>query len=63
MVINHKSPFRKAGTGLSVLWQGRQAEQGKVRAIPGLLFYIVTKIVAVKIRLGISQPHLLAEII
>ena len=63
MVINHKSPFRKAGKGLSVIWQGRQAEQGEVVAIPGLLFYRVTKIVAVKIRLGVSQPHLLAETI
>lgn len=46
----------------------RQSEQKTVVAIPELLFYytaiyhqhIVTKIAAVKIRLGISQPHLLA---
>ena len=39
---------------------GKAIRTGAVVAIPELLFYIVTKIVAVKIRLGISQPHLLA---
>ena len=37
VVMKHKSPFRKAGTGLSVLWQVRQSEQGAVGAIPDLL--------------------------
>ena len=37
VVINHKSPFRKAGTGLNVLWQVRQSEQDYGRAIPDLL--------------------------
>ena len=39
-VVNHKSPFRKAGTGLSVLWQVRQSEQKTVVAIPELLFLL-----------------------
>ena len=39
---------------------GKAIRTGAVVAIPGLLFYIVTKIVAVKIRFGFSQPLLQA---
>ena len=45
---------------MSVLWQVRQSEQGAIVVIPELLFYMVTKIVAVKIRFGFSQPLLQA---
>ena len=38
----------------------RQSEQGTIVSIPGLLFYLVTKIAAVKICFGISQPLLRA---
>ena len=38
----------------------RQSKQGAIMVIPELLFYMVTKIVAVKIRFGFSQPLLQA---
>ena len=60
VVINHKSPFRKAGTGLSMIWQGKAIRTEGDCDYSGVAFYIVTKIVAVKIRFGFSQPLLQA---
>ena len=36
--MKHKSPFRKAGTGLSVLWQGKAIKTGGDCGYSGVAF-------------------------
>lgn len=46
-VIKHKSPFRKTGTGLSVLWQVRQSEQGTVWGYSGFALLLYSSILSI----------------